>query len=215
MERIEIHPAAWKITLMILAMIAFVVGGILMLVYGDDISDKAIGLLSIVFFGGFCGYALYARSRGQGKIAILPTGIEIGIPGVNPRLLPWSDIEAFGVHRIGNQEFTTIKLKGYQAWLSGISQEEAAAALRFLRSMGLLLDSTARVAIAKGDNAGEMQQMLEGSEEVRSLRDMLAYSRAKFGAEFLLGWAMRDRSAQEFADFLEQCRLEQCRRNGK
>ncbi len=48
--------------------------------------------------------------------------------------------------------------------------------------------------------------MLEETEEVRSLIDILAYNRIQFGAEFQLGWNMRDRGAQEFADFLEQCR---------
>jgi len=206
MERIEIHPATWKIVLMIAGMIAFVVGGLLMIIYGDGVFEKAIGVIGIVFFGGFGGYALYSRSRGQGKLAILPTGIEIGIPGVNPRVLPWSDIEAFGVNKIANQEFTTIKLKSYQAWLSGISQEEAAAAIRFFRSIELLGQTTARIAVANDDNPRAMRQMLEGSEEVRSLIDILAHNRAKFGAEFQLGWNMRDRSAKEFAEFLEQCR---------
>jgi len=206
MERIEIHPATWKIVLMVAGMIAFVVGGIFMIIYGDSVVEKAFGIIGIVFFGGFGGYALYSRSRGQGKLAILPTGVEIGIPGVNPRVLPWNDIEAFGVNKIANQEFTTIKLKSYQAWLSGISQEEAAAAIRFFRSMELLGQTTARIAVANDDNPRAMRQMLEGSEEVRSLIDILAHNRAKFGAEFQLGWNMRDRSAKEFAEFLEQCR---------
>jgi hypothetical protein len=203
MERIEIHPAAWKIVLMIAGIIAFVIGGIFMIIYGDGVFEKAVGVIGIVFFGGFGGYVLYSRSRGQGKLAILSTGVEIGIPGVNPRVVPWCDIEAFGVNKIANQEFTTIKLKSYQAWLSGISQEEAAAAIRFFRSMGLLGQTTAKIAVVN-DDPRAMRQMLEGSEEVRSLIDILAYNRKKFGAEFQLGWNMRDRNAQEFADFLEQ-----------
>ncbi len=206
MERIEIHPATWKIVLMVAGMIAFIIGGIFLIIYGDSVVEKAFGVIGIVFFGGFGGYALYSRSRGQGKLAILPTGVEIGIPGVNPRVLPWNDIEAFGVNKIANQEFTTIKLKSYQAWLSGISQEEAAAAVRFFRSMDLLGQTTTEIAAANDDDPRVMRQMLEGSEEVKSLIDILAYNRTKFGAEFQLGWNMRDRSAQKFAEFLEQCR---------
>ena len=93
MERIEIHPATWKIVLMIMGMIAFVVAGVFMFIFGDDLFDRAIGIIGIVFFGGFGGYAMFSRIRGQGKLAILPTGIEIGIPGVNPRVLPWNDIK--------------------------------------------------------------------------------------------------------------------------
>ena len=206
MERIEIHPATWKIALMIAGMIAFVVGGTFMIIYGDSVYEKVFGVIGIVFFGGFGGYALYSRSRGQGKLAILPTEIVIGIPGVNPRVLPWSDIEAFGINKIANQEFTTIKLKSYQAWLSGISQEEAAAAVRFFRSLEMLGQATAKIPVANDEHPGAMRQMLQGSEEVKSLIDILTYNRTKFGAEFQLGWNMRDRSAQEFAEFLEQCR---------
>ena len=206
MERIEIHPATWKIALMIAGMIAFVVGGTFMIIYGDSVYEKVFGVIGIVFFGGFGGYALYLRSHGQGKLAILPTGVEIGIPGVNPRVLPWNDIEAFGVNKIANQEFTTIKLKSYQAWLSGISQEEAAAAVRFFRSLELLGQTTAKVAAANDNDPRAILLMLEETEEVRSLIDILAYNRIQFGAEFQLGWNMRDRGAQEFADFLEQCR---------
>jgi len=90
--------------------------------------------------------------------------------------------------------------------LSGISQEEAAAAVRFFRNMDLLDQMTTEIAAANDDDPRVLRQMMDGSEEVKSLIDILAHNRAKFGAEFQLGWNMRDRGAQEFAEFLEQCR---------
>ena len=204
MERIEINPPAWKMALAILGAAAFVVAGAYMVVSGD-LAEKAMGLIAIVFFGGLCGYALYARSRGQGKIALLPAGIEVGLPGMNPRVLPWGDVEAFGVNRIGNQEFTTIRVRSYRAWLSEISPEEAAAALRFFRGLGQVAHATASM-VEYGDPAGDMRRLTEGSAEVRSLAGVLAYNREKYGGEFLLGWTMRDRGARQFAEFLEQCR---------
>lgn len=204
MERIEINPPAWKMGLAILGVAAFVVVGAYMAVYGDLV-EKAIGIISIVFFGGLCGYALYARSRGQGKIALLPAGIEVGLPGMSPRVLPWGDIEAFGVNKIGNQEFTAIRVKSYRAWLSGISREEAAAAVGFFRRVGKVAHATASV-VEYGDDAGELRRLTEGSEEVRSLAGMLANNREKYGGEFLLGWTMRDSGARQFAEYLEQCR---------
>ncbi len=205
MERIEIKPPAWKMALMVLAMAAFVLVGLLMVVFGGDLFVKGLGVISIVFFGGVCGYGLYTRGRGQGKIAILPAGVEVGLPGVHPRVLPWGDIEAFGVSKIGNNEFTTIRVRSYRAWLSGVSGEEAAAAVRFHRSLGGAAHAAARV-VEFGYVAGEGRRLTEGSEEVQSLVGILAFNREKYGGEFLLGWSMRDRGARQFAEFLEQCR---------
>ena len=204
MERIEINPPAWKIALAILGMAAFVLIGLLMVVFGD-LFAKGLGLISILFFGGAGGYWLYARGRNYGKVAILPAGVEIGLPGMNPRLLPWGDIEGFGVSRIGNQEFTTIRLRSYRAWLSGVSVQEAAEVVRFHRKVGGIAQTTAKV-VEFGDAQGELRRVAEGSTEVNSLAGILAFNRERFGGEFLLGWPMRDRGARQFAEFLEQWR---------
>jgi hypothetical protein len=207
MERIEIRPPAWKMGLLVLGIIAFTLFGCFIMMSGEGLAEQALGLITVVFFGGFGSYALYLRSRGQETLAILPTGIEIGLPGVTPVLLPWSDIEAFGVTTIVNQEFTTITLKSAQRWLSAISPEEAAAAVRFFRRLGLVGEATVKVMVAnEEDDLEELQQTLAGSKEVKSLSDILAYNRTKFGGDFLLGWPLRDRGAQAFADFLEERR---------
>ena len=138
-------------------------------------------------------------------MAILPAGVEVGLPGMNPRVLPWGDIEAFGVNRIGDNEFTTIRVRSYRSWLSGVSPEEAAAALRFFRGLGLAAHASAS-AVEYGDPAGDMRRLTGGSGEVRSLAGVLSFNREKYGGEFLLGWTMRDRGARQFAEFLEQCR---------
>jgi hypothetical protein len=204
MERIEINPPAWKIALAILGIAAFVLVGLLMVVFGD-LFAKGLGLISILFFGGLGGYWLYTRGRKQGKVAILPGGVEIGLPGMNPRVLPWGDVEAFGVSKIGNNEFTTIRLRSYRAWLSGVSPQEAAEVVRFHRRVGGVAQAAARV-VEFGDPAGEARRLTEGSAEVRSLAGILAHNRERYGGEFLLGWTMRDRGARQFAEFLEQCR---------
>jgi hypothetical protein len=136
---------------------------------------------------------------------MLPAGVEAGLPGMSPRLLPWGDVEAFGVSKIGNNEFTTIRVKSYRAWLSGVSSQEAAEVVRFYRRVGGVAQATARV-IEYGGSAGELRRLTEGSAEVVSLAGVLAHNREKYGGEFLLGWTMRDRGAQKFAEFLEQCR---------
>jgi hypothetical protein len=42
---------------------------------------------------------------------------------MNPRVLPWGDIEAFGVSKIGNNEFTTIRVRSYRACAEGAVNE--------------------------------------------------------------------------------------------
>ena len=205
MERIEINPPAWKIALAILGILAFVLIGLLMVVFGGDLFVKGLGLISILFFGGAGVYWLYARGRSYGKVALLPAGVEIGLPGMNPRLLPWGDIEGFGVSKIGNNEFTTIRVRSYRAWLSGVSVQEAAEVVRFHRRVGVVAQAATRV-VEVGDPAGEGRRLTEGSAEVSSLAGILAFNRERYGGEFLLGWTMRDRGARQFAEFLEQCR---------
>lgn len=209
MERIEIRPPTWKLVLAVMGMIAFTIVGILILIYADDVAEKAAGLLAVVFFGGFCGYALYLRGRGQGKLAILATGLEIGIPGMMPRVVRWEDIEAVGVTTISNQKYTTVRIKPdrYKAFLKDVSPAEAKSAIRFFSSLRLVGYATAAVGIANLEDTSELTGTLEGSGEVKTLSSILMFNRVKFGAEFLLGWNMRDRSVEAFADYLEQLRL--------
>ncbi|MBA3534652.1 MAG: hypothetical protein H0T73_22260, partial [Ardenticatenales bacterium] len=65
MERLEIRPPRWKMALMVLGMMAFVLVGLFMMMNGE-MAEQAIGCLAVIFFGGFGGYALYLQSRGQG-----------------------------------------------------------------------------------------------------------------------------------------------------
>jgi hypothetical protein len=210
MERIEIRPPTWKLALAVMGMIAFTIGGILILIYGDGVFEIAVGLLAVVFFGGFGGYALYRRGRGQRKLAILPTGLEFGIPGMIPRVVRWEDIEAVGVTTISKQKFTTVRIKPdrYQAFLKDVSPTEAKSAIRFFSSLRLVGYATVAVGIANLEDTSELTETLGGSGEVKTLSSMLMFNRVKFGAEFLLGWNMRDRSAEAFAEYLEQLRHE-------
>src|SRR5690349_12557270 len=104
MDRHEIRPAAWRFVLLVLGLMAFVALGV-WLVLSGGLFAIAIGVLTLVFFGGFGAYALYRMSQGRGRIAILPSGVEITMFGPVPRLIPWSDIDAIGVLKIRDQEF--------------------------------------------------------------------------------------------------------------
>jgi hypothetical protein len=146
MERVEIRVAPWKMALVIVGIIGFVAAGIWMTATGDLV-EKAAGLLGVVFFGGFCGYALLKGARGRPSLA-----------------------------------------------------------LRFFKSLRGLSYATVAVAVASADDASDLTPFLTGSGDVQSVATMLAHFRRTFGSEFLLGWNLRDRGAQEFAEYLEGLR---------
>ena len=80
MERNEIHPPTWKIVLMVAGMIAFIIGGIFMIIYGDSVVEKAFGVIGILFFGGFGGYALYSRAAGRESWRYCQPESRLGFP---------------------------------------------------------------------------------------------------------------------------------------
>jgi hypothetical protein len=210
MERIEIRPPRWKTVLGIMGLIGFVVAGAWMLIDGNGWIERAVGAFSVAFFGGMGVYALGLRIRGRfSSLAITPAGLEVGLPGIAARLLPWDDVEEIGTTRFFGSEFTTIRLRSYQSFLRGITPGEARAALQFfgaLRSLGYA--SIPVVATQARHVATQVAGFMKGSGEVRSLAQLLAYQRERFGAEILLGWNLRDRPAAAFAEFLEARRRE-------
>ena len=207
MERHEIRPGAWRFVLLVLGLIAFVALGV-WLVMSGGILATAVGILALVFFGGFGGYALYRMSKGQGRIAILPSGVEITMFGPEPRVIPWNDIEDIGVLKSRDLEWTTIRLSSYRSVLDGLTDEEARTAVRYFQSLKLMSYATMAVGVVHFADVSDLAYAVSGSKHVRSVAALLRHSREKYGAEFLLPWNMRDRSAQEFADYLERRRRE-------
>lgn len=209
-DRTEIRPPAWKLALAALGIVAFVALGIAILLYGDGLLQRAVGVLGVVFFGGFCGYALVLGLRGEGRLAIRREGLEINIPGVKPRLVPWRDIESISAARLANAEFTTVRLNSYEALLDGLSADEAKKLLARFRALRRIGQASIVVGAANFENVGNVVTALAGSAEVKSVQDLLLYLRQNFGAEFHFGWNMRDRNAQDFAAYLEAHRLRGC-----
>lgn len=202
MKRIEIRPSPWRLALGALGIIAFTVAGVALLLYGG-IFGVVAGLLSIVFFGGMCGYAFIRTVRGQGRLAIVENGLEIGLPGTLGHVVPWRDIESIGVTKIGSAEFTAVCLADYHAFLERMSDEEVKVFLRLVR--GLTVVGYGAV-IAGAPDSSDLADMLGELKDVKSAADYLALTRHAYGAELLIGWTMRDRNATAFAAYLEQLR---------
>ena len=206
MERHEIRPAAWRFVLFVLGLMAFVALGVWLVTSGGIVA-AAIGVLTLVFFGGFGTYALYRMSQGRGRIAILPSGVETTMFGRTPRVIPWSDIEAIGVLKLRDQEFTTIRLNRYRSLIDTLTDDEARLALREFQAMRLMSYATIAAGVAHAADVSDLATFVSGSEHVKSVVAMLRHARDTYGAEVLLPWNQRDRSARAFAEYLEQCRL--------
>jgi len=203
-ERHEIRPAAWRFVLLVLGLIAFIALGVSLMMLGGF--TIPIGMLTIVFFGGFGSYALYRMSRGVGRIAIVPSGVEFAMFGPTPRVIPWEDIEAIGVLPLANQEFTTIRLHRYASLLDGLTDDEARSVLRQFQAMRAIGYATVAVAVVHFADATDVARFVSSSAHVKSVVELLQYTRNTYGAEILLGWNMRDRRAHEFAQYLESRR---------
>ena len=171
-----------------------------LLIYGGIFATLA-GLLSIVFFGGMCGYAFIRTVRGQGRLAILDEGLEIGLPGTLGHVVPWRDIESIGVTKVASNEFTAVCLTDYRAFVERMSDAETKRFLRLVRGLTVV----GYGAVVASANTG-MTDMLGELKDVKSTRDYLAFNRRMYGAELLIGWTMRDRSATAFAEYLEHFR---------
>jgi len=199
-ERIEIRGSAWKVTLAFIASAAFALTGFALVVYSEDTFAKVAGILCIAFFGVLGAVALYGRARvDYQRIAVLRAGLEVYLPGVGWRLIPWGDIEEISVLEVAGQQFTAVRLRSYEALLAGLTPEKSRAATRRFAALGLFGRATA--ALLGGSRLG---RLVQGSEAVRDLPSMLAFSRARFGAELLFGWDQRDRNARDFAELLKE-----------
>src|SRR5690349_20010430 len=209
MERHEIRPAAWRITLALVGAALFVTIGLILVCFGRNIKDRATGVMSIAFFGAFPAYALMTRGLYPVNLAIVPAGVELQRFGSRPRVVPWDDIEHIGVLRLdrsgSRQEFTTLRLCRYDALLNNLSEKDAQRAVREFR----FLVTISRAAIQLGGGLGDtsaVEHAVAGSEHVRSVAAILQHNRQKYGAEILLGWDKRDRKAAAFAEYLETWR---------
>ena len=162
---------------------AFLALGVWIALYAPRIGQKAVGALTVAFFGWIAVVAAQ-RIRQGAAIQLSHEGIHYAFaPNYQTRrLISWRDIEGFGIWRLFGQELNLVRLARYDSLAGQFSDTEAARTLRF-----------ARVAHLAYAGAG-------GS--VASVSDLLHFNRVKFGGEICLGWPDRDRSAARFQELL-------------
>ncbi len=212
-QRIEIKPAKWRMYGLIAGIIAFSVAGVLIFLSSESLVDRFMGIVAVVFFGGGGAFWVSKWLRNQHfRVAVAPGGLEIYLVGAGAgagwQTIPWRDIEEFGTLKQGSAEFTTVKLKSYESLLAGISPEQAKAMMRMLPALQVAVHGATGLATVSGDleQAVEFVGMSTTVAEIKNLEGMLRLTREQYGAEFLLPWSARDRSAGAFAMFLDQYR---------
>jgi hypothetical protein len=90
--------------------------------------------------------------------------------------------------------------------ISAAEQEEALRAYAKLRTgMGGIGYPLAILSVTQIDDPSELVRVLRGMGPAESIGEILAQSRAQYGAELLIPWSQHDRSAQAFAEYLERC----------
>ncbi len=226
MERVVLQPDRSRVWRLFLILVAGVIYLLWMVFSGDGILERATG----AFFAAVLGWVALILLRGylldrSGQVAVSPIGLEFwlaGLPSTTRIFLPWDDVEWIGNVTLSGQEFTGLRLRSYRRLLAGISPEEAKALLRFVRGLRLLVYASLALNVAnlRGPNlaqtglnaAADAEDLLELANAVgwpTPMRDLAAtftWYRARCGAEILLSWAQRDRSADEFVGLLGRVR---------
>ncbi len=207
MEILKIQAPKWKIFLTILAMLVFVMLGIWMLLGDTSWFHKVVGLIAIVFFGGFGSVAMYSTLvKGKGYVLITSKALKLSFPDCPVIPIKWEMIEGFGIYEISGQRFTTVKLQDYEGFTKEFTPSEINKILTKFKALKLIGHATSAIGTLGAMPTGEISGILPKSEDLRRFSSFLAYSRKKFGGEFQIAWNMRDRKAVEFAEFLEEKR---------
>lgn len=205
-ERFEVRPRRRHLAVAALAALAFVALGLTLIAFGGGLPERAVGVVSVVFFGGLAGPALWMAARRRATLVLLPAGLELQAPGIRPRLVPWQDIEAIGVVEVAGQQFTTVRLLRYDAVIASLTDAEARKLMRRFGALRTVGRAAIFVGAANLEDPGDLVRELSGSQGVTTFADALALQRRKHGADLMFGWAERDRPAREFAELLDSYR---------
>lgn len=181
----------------------------------DGIIDRATGVFGLIFFGAFAALSLLrwlgARNHGfvvsrSGLSLESIASIHAPMPLGRRVLIPWDHVDRIGVAEIEGQEYTTLRLHKYDAILAQINPAESRRQMWLWRTWRTISYVTAGLATLRLTDPSKFFEHLSGSGKVHTPSDLLTFTREKYGAEIFIGSVERDRSAQDFADYLERWR---------
>ena len=113
MEEIRIYHSPWRMLLLVLGCLGFVVLSILMLNHPKNDFHVLIAWLGIAFFS-FCGICMFYsmfKERLTGKPFLTITDTCIISQGVKRTVINFADVESFEVVKMNDQKFVAIHYK--------------------------------------------------------------------------------------------------------
>jgi len=78
--------------------------------FNSPVIVHGIGIVSVVFFGACCAAGIKKFLEKKPGLVLSAAGIEDNSSAVSAGLIPWSDIQGFGIHEIQKQRMLVIKL---------------------------------------------------------------------------------------------------------
>ncbi|MBP5393462.1 MAG: hypothetical protein J6Y59_06575 [Bacteroidaceae bacterium] len=113
MEKVKIYYSLWRMLLLILASILFVLAGIFILHMHNNMFQLVAGWVSILFFG-FCGIAFlcsFLKERLFDQPHLTITDEELTYRRVKTSHVRFADVASFEVRKLGDNEFIAINYK--------------------------------------------------------------------------------------------------------
>lgn len=208
-DAVTIKPGGARKMGMFAAFALAAICGVALLNHDDPIIRMfaVISLLAGVVGGP---WVWWKYAKGTYQTTVSAAGLRVGDESPT---IPWSDIQGFATHDMGNhQVFTTVQLSNYASWISQLTPAQVTRTMRTYKLGNAAVPVVSVMALATmrgiGDIAtvkdvSDLNKLLDGSGAVRDLVSLLAFNRQKYGGEILITPFQRDRSAEDFAVFLE------------
>jgi hypothetical protein len=212
LPRVEIHPRGRRNGLLIaIGSAIFLAAGLWMMQNGEEQFDSLWGLGSVVF-GALGLWASHRLWRRKTSMVLTPERFEqLTIYGAAS--VPWQDVEKIGSLSYLGQKMLGVRLKTYDTYLGGMSQELAGAittAMPFVRvaasAVSLVPGSQLLTLWSRLDGVAEPAEALKDVGKVGDVAGMLAWSRKTLGYDVVFGWADFDRPVAELVELLERYR---------
>lgn len=134
MEEVKIYSSLWRMILLFLASILFVLGGIFILHMHRNMFHLVVGWVSILFFG-CCGIIFlfsFLKERLFGQAHLTITDEELTYRRFRTIHVRFADVASFEVREIGDNEFVAIN---YKPDVERQMMQDASIFDRLLRSM--------------------------------------------------------------------------------
>lgn len=113
MKEVKIYHSLWRMMLLILACILFVLGGIFILHMHRNVFELVVGWVGILFFG-CCGIVLlfsFLKERFFGQAHLTINNEELTYRRFRTIHIRFADVASFEVREIGDNEFVAINYK--------------------------------------------------------------------------------------------------------